>query len=75
MLMNPINMVLAFLAIALSPLLVILGGIQIIRRVAEYAIVKPTREMLFTVVDQQSSYKTKNVIDTVIYHFGDFSSA
>jgi AAA family ATP:ADP antiporter len=67
-------MVLAFLAIALSPLLVILGGIQIIiRRVAEYAIVKPTREMLFTLVDQQSRYKTKNVIDTVIYHFGDFS--
>jgi AAA family ATP:ADP antiporter len=53
----------------------ILGGIQIVRRVAEYAVAKPTREMLFTVVDQESKYKAKNVIDTVIYRFGDFSSA
>ncbi len=36
---------------------------------------KPTREMLFTVVDQESRYKAKNVIDTVVYRFGDFSSA
>jgi AAA family ATP:ADP antiporter len=31
--------------------------------------------MLFTVVDQESKYKAKNVIDTVIYRFGDVSSA
>jgi AAA family ATP:ADP antiporter len=31
--------------------------------------------MLFTVVDQESKYKAKNVIDTVVYRFGDFSSA
>lgn len=75
LLLNPIIMVIAFLAIAFSPVLMVLGGIQIIRRVAEYAIAKPTREMLFTVVDQESRYKAKNVIDTVIYRFGDFSSA
>jgi ATP:ADP antiporter, AAA family len=75
LLLNPIIMVIAFLAIALSPVLLILGGIQIIRRAAEYAIAKPTREMLFTVVDQESRYKAKNVIDTVVYRFGDFSSA
>jgi AAA family ATP:ADP antiporter len=68
-------MVIAFLAVAFSPVLLVLGGIQIVRRVAEYAIAKPTREMLFTVVDQESKYKAKNVIDTVVYRFGDFSSA
>jgi AAA family ATP:ADP antiporter len=31
--------------------------------------------MLFTVVDQQSKYKAKNVIDTVVYRFGDLTSA
>jgi AAA family ATP:ADP antiporter len=31
--------------------------------------------MLFTVVDQDSRYKAKNVIDTVVYRFGDLSSA
>jgi ATP:ADP antiporter, AAA family len=75
LLLNPIIMVLAFLAIAFSPVLLVLGGVQIVRRVAEYAVAKPTREMLFTVVDQESRYKAKNVIDTVVYRFGDFSSA
>ena len=75
LLINPIIMVIAFLAVAFSPVLMILGGIQIVRRVAEYAVAKPTREMLFTVVDQESKYKAKNVIDTVVYRFGDFSSA
>jgi AAA family ATP:ADP antiporter len=31
--------------------------------------------MLFTVVDQQAKYKAKNVIDTVVYRFGDVTSA
>jgi AAA family ATP:ADP antiporter len=75
LLLNPIVMVIAFLAIAFSPVLMVLGGIQIVRRVAEYAVAKPTREMLFTVVDQDTRYKAKNVIDTVVYRFGDLSSA
>lgn len=75
LLLNPIIMVLAFLAIAFSPVLLVLGAMQILRRVAEYAIAKPAREMLFTAVDQQSRYKAKNVIDTVVYRFGDLTSA
>lgn len=75
LLVNPVIMVVAFLAVMFSPVLMVLGGIQVLRRVAEYAIAKPTREMLFTVVDQESRYKAKNVIDTVVYRFGDVSSA
>jgi AAA family ATP:ADP antiporter len=75
LLVNPVIMVIAFLAVLLSPVLMVLAGIQILRRVAEYAVAKPTREMLFTVVDQESKYKAKNVIDTVVYRFGDVSSA
>jgi ATP:ADP antiporter, AAA family len=71
LLLNPIIMVFAFLAIAFSPILLILGSLQVVRRVAEYAVAKPTREMLFTVVDQESKYKAKNVIDTVVYRGGD----
>jgi AAA family ATP:ADP antiporter len=71
LMLNPIIMVFAFLAIAFSPVLMILGSLQVVRRVAEYAVAKPTREMLFTVVDQESKYKAKNVIDTVVYRGGD----
>jgi ATP:ADP antiporter, AAA family len=75
LLLNPVVMVIAFLTVAFSPVLMVLAGIQVIRRVAEYAVAKPTREMLFTVVDQASKYKAKNVIDTVVYRLGDVSSA
>ncbi|MGE0814665.1 MAG: NTP/NDP exchange transporter [Vicinamibacterales bacterium] len=75
LLLNPVIMVVAFLAVAVSPVLLVLGSIQVVRRFAEYAIAKPSREMLFTVVDQESKYKAKNVIDTVVYRFGDVTSA
>jgi AAA family ATP:ADP antiporter len=75
LLLNPLIMVVAFLAVAFSPVLMVLGTIQVVRRFAEYAIAKPSRDMLFTVVDQQAKYKAKNVIDTVVYRFGDVTSA
>jgi AAA family ATP:ADP antiporter len=75
LLLNPVVMAIAFLTVAFTPVLLVLASIQVIRRVAEYAIAKPTREMLFTIVDQDSKYKAKNVIDTVVYRFGDVSSA
>ncbi|MFT3905397.1 MAG: Npt1/Npt2 family nucleotide transporter [Steroidobacteraceae bacterium] len=75
LLVNPVIMVIAFLAVVFSPVLLVLASIQIGRRVAEYAVAKPTREMLFTVVDQESKYKAKNVIDTVVYRFGDWSAS
>jgi AAA family ATP:ADP antiporter len=75
LLANPVIMLVAFMAIAFSPVLLVLGTVQVLRRVSEYAVAKPSRDMLFTVVDQQAKYKAKNVIDTVVYRFGDLSSA
>jgi AAA family ATP:ADP antiporter len=73
LILNPILMVFLFIGVALSPVLLVLLGAQILRRVSEYAIARPSREMLFTIVDQESKYKAKNVIDTVVYRFGDMS--
>jgi len=75
LLLNPVIMVWAFMAVTFSPGLLVLSSIQVIRRFTEYAVAKPSRDMLFTVVDQQSKYKAKNVIDTVVYRFGDVISA
>ncbi|MCB2107381.1 MAG: MFS transporter [Rhodobacteraceae bacterium] len=71
----PVVMMFAFVAIAVSPVVFVLLGVQVMRRTSEYAVSRPGREMLFTVVDQQSRYKAKNVIDTVVYRFGDLSAA
>jgi AAA family ATP:ADP antiporter len=73
--LNPIIMVFAFIAVALSPTLLMIQALQVIRQVGQYAIARPSREICFTVVPQADRYKTKNVIDTVIYRFGDLSSA
>jgi ATP:ADP antiporter, AAA family len=73
--LNPLILLLAFVVVAISPSLLMIQGLQVVRRVAQYAIARPSREICFTVVEQGSRYKAKNVIDTVIYRFGDVSSA
>ena len=57
--------------LALSPILWVVVGLQIIRRAGEYSITKPAREMLFTLVDREARFKAKSVIDVVVYRAGD----
>jgi ATP:ADP antiporter, AAA family len=73
--LNPLLMLVGFAALVLSPTLLMVQGLQVIRRVSQYAIARPSREVCFTVVEQSSRYKAKSVIDTVVYRFGDMSSA
>jgi ATP:ADP antiporter, AAA family len=75
LLANPIIMMVAFVATALSPTLLMIQALQVVRQVSQYAIARPSREICFTVVEQGSRYKAKNVIDTVVYRFGDLSAA
>ena len=75
LIVNPFLMVISFVLMALSPTLVMLQAMQALRRVSQYAIARPCREICFTVVDQESRYKAKNFIDTVVYRFGDLASA
>lgn len=60
-----------FLVLAAAPVLWVLASVQIVRRAGNYAVAKPGREMLFTVVPRMQKYKAKNFIDTVIYRGGD----
>jgi AAA family ATP:ADP antiporter len=63
-----------FAAIALAPVLAVLVAFQILRRAADYAIARPAREMLFTVLGREEKYKSKNFIDTVVFRGGDAAS-
>jgi len=67
----PLASALAFAAVALSPAVAVLAGAQALRRAIDYAIARPAREVLFTVVDRETKYKAKNVIETVVYRGGD----
>ena len=63
--------ILGMFILALSPILWVVVGLQVVRRAGEYAITKPAREMLFTLVDRESRFKAKSVIDVVVYRAGD----
>ncbi len=60
-----------FAVIGLTPVLLAFIGFTIVRRVGEYAIAKPAREVLFTVVEREAKYKAKNFIDTAVSRGGD----
>jgi len=57
------------------PGLIALVAVQVLRRAGNYAMAKPAREMLFTVVGREERYKAKSVIDTLVYRGGDAVSA
>ena len=67
----PIIIILGLLIVAVSPILWVIVSLQIVRRAGEYSITKPAREMLFTIVDRESRFKAKSVIDVVVYRAGD----
>jgi ATP:ADP antiporter, AAA family len=55
-----------FVLLALFPIGAMLLVTQVIRRAADYGLGKPPREMLFTVVNPESKFKSKSLIDTVV---------
>ncbi|UCH52928.1 MAG: MFS transporter [Pseudomonadota bacterium] len=71
----PVITAIGFIGLGVAPILPVLVAFQISRRAGEYAITRPAREVLFTVVGREVKYKTKNFIDTVVFRGGDAVSA
>ncbi len=67
----PFFSVLGFGAVALLPTLSSVVGFQLIRRSGNFAIARPAREVLFTVLPREDRYKAKSFIDTAVYRLGD----
>jgi ATP:ADP antiporter, AAA family len=67
----PVLSVIGFSALALAPTITVLVVLQVARRVGNFAVARPTRELLFTVISREDKYKAKTFIDTVVYRAGD----
>ena len=67
----PALTLLGFGALAALPAVSTLVVFQVLRRSSDYAIARPTREVLYTVVPREDRYKAKSFIDTVVYRGGD----
>jgi len=67
----PALTIVGFGALALVPTVMAVAVFQVVRRAADYAIARPAREVLYTVVPREDRYKAKSLIDTVVYRTGD----
>ena len=71
----PVMMVGGLLAVAVIASVWIVVFAQVALKAGNYAITRPGREMLFTLVDRETRFKTKPVIDTLVYRVGDSLNA
>jgi len=71
----PLLMVAGFLSLAAAGTFAVLVGVMIVRRVGEYAAIRPGREMLYSVVDTETKYKAKSFNDVPVYRGGDALAA
>jgi AAA family ATP:ADP antiporter len=60
-----------FAIAAAAPGVLAFGGFQAVRRAAHFAVERPSREVLFTVVPREEKYKAKAFVDTFVYRGGD----
>jgi AAA family ATP:ADP antiporter len=67
----PIASALGFIALGVADMLEVFLVFTVVRRIGEYALSKPAREALFTVVGREEKYKAKNFIDTAVSRGGD----
>ena len=67
----PVLSLLGFGAMAIAPSLGMLAFFQVTRRAGAYALMRPSREILFTVLKREDKYKVKSVTDTLGYRVGD----
>lgn len=71
----PVLIAAGLLLLATNPMASVVIAVQVVRRVGNYAVSRPAREMLFTAVDRETRFKAKPVIDIVIYRGGDMLNA
>jgi AAA family ATP:ADP antiporter len=67
----PILMTAGYALVALAPGFMVLVVVYAVRRVGDYALTRPCRDALFTVVSREEKYKAKSLIDTFVYRGGD----
>ncbi len=73
--MVPMMLAGGFIILGSAMGLVLFAAIQVAQRSLNYGVLGPTKEMLFTVVNRETKYKSKNFIDTVVYRGSDVTAS
>ena len=67
----PLMSLIGFGILGIAPGLTVLVAFQVLRRAGNFAIQRPAREVLYTVLPRTDKYKAKNFNDTFVYRVGD----
>jgi AAA family ATP:ADP antiporter len=67
----PLAVAVFFFAVAVNPMLAVVVVSWVVLKSGNYAITRPGREMLYTLVSREDRFKAKPVIDIVVYRGGD----
>jgi len=73
--MIPVLLAGGFIILGSSMGLVLFAAVQVAQRSLNYGVLGPVKEMLFTVVDRETKYKSKNFIDTAVYRGSDVTAS
>ena len=71
----PLVTVLGFVVLAVWPIYGVMLIFQAVHRATRYAISRPSRETLFSVVPPAEKYKAKPIVDVFLYRGGDLTGA
>ncbi len=71
----PLVTLAGFAVLAMWPVYGVMLIFQAVHRATRYAISRPSRETLFSVVTPSEKYKAKPVVDVFLYRFGDAAGA
>ncbi len=69
--MVPIATAIGFAALAVWNTLSVVAVLIVTRRFGEFAFVRPGREMLWSALDKETTYKAKNFVDVPVYRAAD----
>jgi len=67
----PLLIAVGFIILSTNTVLSIVAILLILHRVGNYILLRPGREILYTVCNREEKYKAKNFIDTAVYRGGD----
>jgi AAA family ATP:ADP antiporter len=67
----PLLSLIGFGILGTAPVLAVVVVFQVLRRAGNFAIQRPAREVLYTVLPRTDKYKAKNFNDTFVYRVGD----
>jgi ATP:ADP antiporter, AAA family len=71
----PAIFVVGFIVMAVHPVFMVLLGLQVVSRTANFGVSNVARESLFTAVSREERFKAKNIIDGAVFRGADALNA